>query len=161
MTRAACALAIGLLSLAAWASDVRSFKPGSYAHIVREHAGKPFVLALWSLTCAPCHEDLALFGRLLQEHPALQVVLVSTDSPADSPALRETLARHHITRAESWVFADGPAEQLRFEIDRKWYGELPRTYLFSADGSAQAISGTLEEKALSTWLSGNSPRKSD
>jgi hypothetical protein len=152
MKSVVCALVVGLLALAASASDVRSFEPGSYTRIVKEHAGKPFVLALWSLTCTPCQEDLALFGRKLEEHPELQLVLVSTDSPADSQALREALARHHITRAESWVFADGLAEQLRFEIDRKWYGELPRTYLFSAAGGAQAVSGKLDQTMLETWM---------
>jgi hypothetical protein len=129
--------------------------PGTYQRIVQAHAGKPFVLALWSLECAPCHEDLALFGRLIGQNPAFNLVLVSTDSSAEPQVLQDTLARHDLAGAESWVFAGDSDEQLRHEIDRRWYGELPRTYLFSADGTAQAVSGKLEKKMLSAWLDRN------
>jgi hypothetical protein len=155
MKAALAVLVAGLVSLAASASDVRQFEPGSYQRIVQEHAGKPFVLALWSLECAPCHEDLALFGRLLEQNAAFNLVLVSTDASAEPQALRDTLARHDLTRAESWVFAGGSDERLRYEIDRKWYGELPRTYLFAADGTAQAVSGKLDEKVLDAWSARN------
>jgi hypothetical protein len=150
-----CAMAASLVAFAAQASDVRPFEAGSYQRIVQEHAGKPFVLALWSLECAPCHEDLALFGRLIEQNPDFKLVLVSTDSAAEPEVLRDTLASHDLVRAESWVFAGDSDEQLRHEIDRKWYGELPRTYLFAADGTVQAVSGKLEEEALSAWLGRN------
>jgi hypothetical protein len=161
MRAALWVLAASLAAFAAPAGDVRQFEPGTYARIVQEHAGKPFVLALWSLECAPCHEDLALFGRLIAQDAAFNLVLVSTDSSAEPQVLRETLARHDLTRVESWVFAGGSDEQLRYEIDRKWYGELPRTYLFSADGTAQAVSGKLDANVLDAWSAGNGARGSD
>lgn len=150
-----CLLAANLLAFTARASDVRPFEAGSYQRIVQEHAGKPFVLALWSVDCAPCHEDLALFGRLIEQNPAFNLVLVSTDSSAEPQVLQDTLARHDLTRAESWVFAGDSDEQLRHEIDRKWYGELPRTYLFAADGTTQAVSGKLDAKVLEAWSARN------
>lgn len=150
-----CAVAASLVAFAARADDARPFQPGTFQRIVQEHAGKPFVLALWSLECAPCHEDLALFGRLIEQNPDFKLVLVSTDSATEPEVLRDTLASHDLARAESWVFAGGSDEQLRHEIDRKWYGELPRTYLFAADGTVQAVSGKLEEKTLAAWLAGN------
>lgn len=159
----AAALTVLLAGVFCWpapaaAQELQPFVPGSYQRIVQGHAGKPFVLAMWSLTCAPCHDELALFGRLLKAHPHFDLVLVSTDSPAETAALRTTLRRHQIARAENWVFADGFEEKLRFEIDRKWYGELPRTYFFQADGTARARSGRVDAATIEAWLAATQSR---
>ena len=121
------------------------------------HAGRPFLLALWSLTCSHCQEELAQLGKLHEQRPELNVVLVSTDTPDDAATLTATLARHGLARAESWVFADGFAERLRFEIDPRWGGELPRTYLYAADHSARAVSGRLDPQQLEPWIQRHFP----
>jgi hypothetical protein len=55
---------------------------------------------------------------------------------------------YHLQNTEAWVFADSFVERLRFEVDKQWQGELPRTYLFSDDGEAEAVSGKLNEVQL-------------
>jgi hypothetical protein len=147
-------LAAGLAG-AAPAQELRPFVAGSYAQIQHEQADRPFVLALWSLDCPPCHDELALLGRVLKRDSRFKLVLVSTDSPASSRALQETLRRHGLERAQAWVFADDYVEKLRFEIDRAWRGELPRTYFVHADGSARAHSGKVDASMLEAWLAGH------
>jgi hypothetical protein len=46
----------------------------------------------------------------------------------------------------------GRIERLRHEIDKRWYGELPRTYLRGREGRLEAVSGVLGEERLAQWL---------
>lgn len=145
------------LSAQAAAPEIKPFQRGSLKEIVAARQGKPFVLALWSLSCAHCRGELSLLSEMLQKHPRLDVVLVSTDTPEESSAVAATLSQYALTRAEAWVFADDLAERLRFEIDRKWRGELPRTYLYDAAHRVTAISGKLEPQQLERWLPDGQP----
>lgn len=143
-------LAVGLLALAlpAGAQELKPFTPESLAQITASRAGKPFVLAFWSLTCAHCQQELADFGR----RPTANLVLVSTNTPAERDAIRATLARHGLESVEAWVFADAFGERLRHAVDRGWYGELPRSYFYAADGSRHAVTGRSEATLVERWL---------
>lgn len=160
MTRAlrvALLLLTALAGATAQAAGPKPFVAGSMQQIRAAHAGRPFLLALWSLTCSHCQEELARLGKLHEQRPELNVVLVSTDTLDDAATLTTTLARHGLARAESWVFADGFVERLRFEIDPRWGGELPRTYLYAADHSARAVSGRLDPQQLEPWIQRHFP----
>lgn len=132
------------------AREPRPFISGSYAEIRAAYAERAFLLAFWSLDCTHCREGLALFGRLRERDSALPVILVATDVPEESAAIAATLARHGLADAESWVFADPFTERLRFEVDPRWRGELPRIYLFGPHG-VRAISGRLTEQEIEAW----------
>ena len=140
-----------LAGAAAQATEPRPFVAGSMQQIRAAYAGRPFVLALWSLTCSHCQEELAQLGTLQRRHPELNVVLISTDTPDDAKALAATLARHGLARAETWVYADAYAERLRYEIDPRWGGELPRTYFFDRAHAVTVRSGTLAPAELERW----------
>ena len=150
-TRATLVLLALLTGAAAQAVELRPFVAGSMQQIRAAHAGRPFVLALWSLTCSHCQEELAQLGTLQRRHPELNVVLISTDTPDDAQALTATLARHGLVRAEAWVYADTFRERLRFEIDPRWGGELPRTYFFDRAHAVTVRSGALAPAELERW----------
>lgn len=133
-------------------AGVRPFVRGSQRQIVSAHAGRPFILAFWSITCTNCRDDLALFGKLVKKYPDLELILVATDAPAQSREIAQTLQRYNLGRAESWVFADGFAERLRYEVDAQWYGELPRTYFYDAQGHILALSGVLDYAETERWI---------
>ena len=150
-----------LLSLSAASvsaeQETRPFARGSYERIVAAHTGKPFIISFWSLTCTTCREDLSIFGKLARKYPGFNLVLVATDSPDQNREIEQTLQRYRLERAESWVFADSYAERLRFEVDKEWYGELPRTYFFNAQGRIESsLSGVLDYAQTERWI-----RKSD
>lgn len=130
----------------------RAFVPGSMSEIAAAYDGKPFILAFWSTSCVHCKANLALFGRLLRQHPNLPLVLVSTDSPEENPAIAAILATHQLGDLQSWVFSDPFVERLYFEIDRRWHGELPRTYLYDAAHRARAVTGKLDETETARWV---------
>jgi outer membrane protein W len=92
-----------------------------------------------------------MFKKLARKYPRLDLVLVSTDTPEEEKLVSSTLAKFSLGKSEAWVFADSFTERLRFEVDKKWQGELPRTYFFSANGDVAAISGKLEQKDMEQW----------
>lgn len=134
------------------AQDIRPFVPGSLKEITAARQGKPFILGMWSLTCAHCREELALLSGLVKEHPGLDLVLVATDTPEEGETIGVTLGQAGLGGAEAWVFADPFAERLRFEIDPKWHGELPRTYLYDSSHKIQAFSGKPDALRVAQWL---------
>lgn len=143
---------LSLLTTPLAAQDIKPFESGSLSRIVAARQSHPFVLALWSLDCPHCPGDLVLFGELSEKYPKLDIVLISTDTLQDMPAISAVLARHRLEHAEAWVFADAFSERLRYAIDRQWRGELPRTYLYSADGTVRGISGKLTASQLQPWI---------
>ena len=134
------------------AQEAQPFVRGSYQQIVSMHAGKPFIVAFWSLTCTNCRDDLAMFGKLARKYRDFDLVLVATDSPEQNEEIAQTLQHYRLEHAESWVFADNFAERLRFEVDAQWYGELPRTYFHDAQGHVMALSGTLDHEQTERWI---------
>lgn len=134
------------------AADIMPFVRGSAKEIAAARQGKPYILAFWSLTCTHCREELATLSGLLKQYPALSVVLVSTDTPEDNAAIAATLAEYRLERAEAWVFADSFAERLRADVDRKWHGELPRTYLYDRAHQSNTRSGKMSTMQLAEWL---------
>lgn len=143
--------AAALFSQTAVAQEIRPFVRGSMKQIVAAHHNQPFILGLWSLTCAHCQEELATLGKISAKFPGLKLVLVSTDNPEEKGAIAATLGERSLQQAEAWVFADDFAERLRFEVDKKWRGELPRTYVYDAGGSAKGMSGALDPAQLERW----------
>lgn len=145
-------LALLLSAGLAQAAELAPFVRGSQQAIVAQHAGRPFVQALWSLDCVHCPDDLALLGKLAAKYPGLALVIVATDPPARREELAAALARHHLAAAPAWVFADSFVERLHYEIDPDWFGELPRTYFYEADGRRTAISGRLDAAEVEAWV---------
>jgi thiol-disulfide isomerase/thioredoxin len=145
-------LALWLACIAVQAQELKPFVRGSQQAIVASHLGKPFILALWSLDCSHCIDDMELFGKLLKKYKQLDLLLVSTDTPKQKQQIASLLHRFSLGKVDSWVFADSYVERLRFEVDPQWYGELPRTYFFDASGHSTAISGKIESGQVEQWL---------
>jgi thiol-disulfide isomerase/thioredoxin len=162
------ALTLGISAAQAAQTQPQPLLRGSYQKIVAAHAGKPFIVALWSISCTHCGADLEIFERLANKYPEFKLVLISTDAPEQETAIVRMLKKYHLNQAgsqagskskrvgkvESWVFADSYTERLRFEIDAQWYGELPRTYFYDASGKATGISGVLDEDKTEQWVRG-------
>lgn len=129
----------------------RPFRRGSFAAILSQRQGQPFVLVMWSITCIPCRKEFELLRILRADYPRLPLVFVSTDDLADAGMASNMLVHYGLEREESWMF-DGDAERLRYEIDPAWYGELPRTYFYDAAHAREGVSGSLTRERIETWV---------
>jgi thiol-disulfide isomerase/thioredoxin len=149
-------LFVTLLVIAGTASaadNLRPFVSGSLAQIQEEHAGKPFLMFIWSLTCTYCPTELEMLGKFKQQHPELNLVLIATDTPEEKPEIISHLAGYGLSEIEnSWVFAEDMPERLRFEIDRRWYGEVPRTYFYDQTHERLVKTGLVGEEFVKKWF---------
>ena len=150
--KAALLFCLVLMAMPLAAQDIKPFETGSLNRILAAHPTRPLLLALWSLGCPHCPDELALLAETARKNPDLTIVLISTDTPDEADAIASMLNRHGFGQAEAWVFADTFTERLRYEIDRHWRGELPRTYLYGTDGSVTGVSGKLTPQRLDQWL---------
>lgn len=132
-------------------AEVRPFTTGSLQQIQNERAGKPFILSLWSASCIHCPTELKALGELKRKYPGIDIVLVAADTPEEIPQLAKLAASYGLGKQAQWVFADPQAEKLRFEIDRRWYGELPRTYFFDPEHRREGASGVVPTERLERW----------
>lgn len=130
------------------------FQQGSLSAIETRYAEQPFLLVLWSIECPPCRHELALLGHLRQAGTAFNLVLVATDTITQQQTLNEILTEHQLTQSDSWAFAEGSIEKLRYQIDPDWYGEMPRSYFYDAAHQRIGVSGKLNEQRIRQWLAG-------
>ena len=93
-----------------------------------------------------------MLGKLMESHPGLNLVLVSTDSPGDRKELLSVINSKGVANADAWVFSQASSSRLRYEVDRIWYGELPRSYFFDDQQKRQAVSGLLDQEVVELWL---------
>ena len=161
MMRARVLLAIFVVALLASTGgfardgDLRPFKRGSWQEIRQAHAGRPTVVHFWGLTCGPCRVEMPQWGKLLRERSDLDLVAIDADLiPNQVEDASEMLARTGLAGAENWIFDDPFTERLRFEIDPRCQGEIPRTMLIARDGKTTVIEGVADPAQVRAWLDG-------
>lgn len=153
-TRLISLLLLATCSLASHA-ELRPFTADSLQKIESERQGKAFILGFWSASCTHCPAELRTLAELAKRHPKVDIVLVAADTPDESAELQQLAQDYGLARQAQWVFADAQPERLRRAIDRRWYGELPRTYLYNRQGQRQAYSGLIPAATLESWVSNN------
>jgi hypothetical protein len=136
----------------AYAAALQPFDAGSPEAIGKENSGHAYVLAFWSIHCAPCLQDMSDWRALQIAHPDIPVILVTTDGPADHAQVEKVLERYHMGPLQSWAFADEFNERVRFAVDRSWRGELPRTYFYDRDRHMEARTGRLNRQWAEHWF---------
>ena len=140
-----------LLSLPVQKPVIKGLVRGSYKKII-ESRSKPFVVNLWSIDCPPCRKELVMLRELSLANPELDVVLISTDEPEYREEVLEVIGELGLSGMELWHFDDAYVERLRFEIDRAWFGELPRSYFYSLSDEIEAVSGVVSKEKMISWM---------
>lgn len=132
-----------------------SFKPfvkGSFAQIQQENKDQPYIIAFWSVTCAYCMKELAMFGRLMEQYPDVKLITITTDPFLEDESVQKLLTTKNLEGTETWVFADNFAERLYYDINPRWRGELPLTYFFDKNNVMLKHMGIVKEGELVDWL---------
>lgn len=128
------------------------FGPSSMRAIEEQHAGTPFIVAVWATDCPPCRHELQLLGAFANANPQVPVVLIATDTLQHAELVNEILSQYDLTGLDSWMFAEANVERLRYTIDPDWFGEMPRSYFYDSKSNRVARSGALTEMDLQDWL---------
>lgn len=126
------------------AANIQSFQLDSFDLIKKHHAGKSFVVMVWSLDCAYCLDSFRALEQVRQKWK-VDVVTIATDRVDDTETatLIGKKLRAGGLQSQAWAYGDVPADQLKYRIDSKWRGELPRSYWFDAQGKSVAHSGVI------------------
>jgi len=134
------------------ADNIQDFGTQSFAQIKTQFEGKPFVVSLWSIDCAPCRVELRMLGELKKNEPEFPLIVISTDSIENREEAADILGSYELQDIETWMFADAFVERLRYSVDPLWHGELPRSYFFKADHSFESHSGILTRAQLEKYF---------
>ncbi|MGD0634954.1 MAG: TlpA disulfide reductase family protein [Beijerinckiaceae bacterium] len=147
---------IALIPGGACAGDLQPFASGSWAEILKAHAGRPTIIHFWGLTCGPCRIEMANWGKLIARRHGFDFITIDTDMVPGPPEQVEAFLSNAGLPAsgEAWRFDDGFAEKLYFQVDPKWQGEIPMTVFLGRDGRTERIVGAVEPKTVDLWLDG-------
>lgn len=131
---------------------LKPFIAGSFSKILEQRQQDTFALMFWSIDCPSCYKELEMLSKLGEKKSSVDIVLVSTDITATKDELKSILGKYKLDNVELWKFSGDSDEQLRFEIDRSWYGELPRSYIYKGTEKLYVESGVLSEKKLTHFI---------
>ena len=116
--------------------ELRSFGARSFAAIKQAHAGRPFIIAFWSVTCEPCREEMMVVTEVHKKHPKIPIVLVAADPPDTRAQVLRFLGNYPLGRIDVAVrrrCGRAPALLRRQELGRRtaalvFFQRLPRTH---------------------------------
>jgi thiol-disulfide isomerase/thioredoxin len=143
-----------LIALPSYAESavLKPFASGSYQQLLDSNTNKPFMLVIWSITCSSCLKDMALLNKLHKTNPNINMIMLATDDVTATDDIQKILTKNELTGLENWLFADENPQKLRYEIDPKWYGEMPRTYFLNKKHEREGISGVLSQEDYETYF---------
>lgn len=140
------------LSANAEQAQLKHFASGSYQQLLKQYAGKPIVVMIWSIHCTICLEKMPLLSELRKNKPNINLIMIATDDVSATNQVRSILNENKLDQVDNWIFADANPQKLRYEIDPKWYGEVPRTYFLDKDHQRVGISGSVPRETMETMI---------
>lgn len=146
------AVATSAIAAPAFAAPPQPLASADVKALVAPPAKGIKVLALWSLDCAYCEENLTALRAYQRQHPDVELIYVATDPAYQREALEARLKRARVDDVSSRAYADATPDRLNFMIDPSWGGETPRTLVIHADGSRKAVSGALTPARIADLL---------
>ncbi len=145
-------LLLGLCGFKSVESPVQPFVKGSFTAIQQQYQYTPHLIVFWGQDCAYCMKELEMMGQVLKQYPELNLITVATDPFLDEQFIQKKMTGFGLSAVEKWVFASDYPETLYFDVDKRWRGELPLTFLIDQDNRKIKKSGMLKHEQLKQWL---------
>jgi thiol-disulfide isomerase/thioredoxin len=130
------------------AVHLKAFDIGSFEEIVVDKNKQDHLVILWSFDCPPCITELEKISELHQQFPDYQLTLINTDAVGEQVRVKKILQQFNLAGLDNWGFANSDEEKLRYDIDPRWYGDLPRSYFFPLQGNIKRLRGALTSAEL-------------
>lgn len=143
-------------SSVAYSGQPKPFFYNSMDELEATFSGEYFLLSVWSIECAPCLKELKVLSRLKKQYPDFNLVLLSADGPDLVDDAEKFLDDLNLSSITSWIYGTDRSENLRYAIDPRWYGEMPRSYFYDKEGQRTSTSGLLSEDVLLKWIASTS-----
>jgi len=147
---ALCCLLFCSASFASTA-PIKDWTSVSLQQVKNTYKNQPFLLILWSLDCPSCFKEFAALRDWLKQHSQHHVVIVSTDPKAMLPDIRDVIDEYSLNNTDLWIYSNENPVKLRQSVDKKWFGELPRSYFFNNEHQSMSHSGALTPEQLALW----------
>lgn len=128
--------------------SLKAFELGSFEQIVTDKNQQDHLVILWSFDCPPCITELEKISELHQQFPDYQLTLINTDAVEEQLRVKKILQQFDLAGLDNWGFANDDEEKLRYDIDPRWYGDLPRSYFFPLQGKIKRLRGALSSDEL-------------
>jgi len=128
--------------------SLQSFELGSFEQIVTDKNEQDHLVILWSFDCPPCITELEKISELHQQFPNYQLTLINTDAVDEQLRVKKILKQFNLAELDNWGYANSDEEKLRYDIDPRWYGDLPRSYFFPLKGKIKRLRGALSSNEL-------------
>lgn len=138
-------------------ATLHAFDADSYPALLSDDK-RPVMLTLWSTTCSSCLKELSLMKDIIDQHPEVAFVFVSVDDFSVADQVTDVLQKNQLMRLNNWLFTESNSAKLRYQIDPRWYGELPRTYFYDQNRQRTAVSGVLSKQDYIEKLAKISPQ---
>jgi len=147
-------LGLGAMPASAAAQPVQPLRVGDMPQIRASLKGRPMLMHVWSLTCAPCLLEMPLWAERIRQHPEVAFVFVNTDGLRHAAAAERRLAGYGVRPARSLIFADDFVERLQYDIAPDWVGELPRTEWNPPRQKTIVSLGPVSDALFQQWMAG-------
>ena len=130
-----------------------AFQADTIESLAKQYKNKRWLMVLWSLECPPCFKELSLISELIKQHEDLAIVIVNADEYENiSQERQDVISQFQLEHLHQYYFAEGSASTNRYQIDKHWHGELPRSYFIDEKGKFHGKSGVLRNEHIQQWL---------
>lgn len=126
---------------------LRTFHPDAFKEIILQAGTKPLVVLIWSLDCSYCLSSFQALAKAKATQD-IEVATIATDPFNDAEArqlISQKLQAGGLT-GPAWAFGPWPSARLRYAIDPKWRGELPRSYWYKDGRLLVSRSGAVTDE---------------
>jgi thiol-disulfide isomerase/thioredoxin len=112
--------------------------------IIAQHKGKIVMVNFWATWCGPCVEEFPDLVKLYNKHKGNKFALIgaSLDAEGDGGKVASFVKNQKAAFPVYHVRVKDPGKFIE-QFDKKWGGEIPRTYLYDKNGKlVKAWSGS-------------------
>lgn len=116
-------------------SKIQSVDINQLKKIISQNKGKIVMVNFWATWCGPCVEEFPDLVKLYNKHKNNKFTLIgaSLDSPGDEAKIARFVQSQNTRFPVYHVKIKDPGKFIE-QFDKKWGGEIPRTYLYDRNG---------------------------
>lgn len=119
----------GSVVYASESNSIKTFNSSDYSNIIKSREKTPFIMLFWSIECSPCLKEMHNISKLSKKERD-QFIFIATDGHEMKQEISNVLSTLDLEKENNWVFNSNSSEAIISTIDKRWYGETPRSYYF-------------------------------